>query len=112
VEVATVPEAFVVRQFDPTLPNPVIARLPGRVTVSPDRPIVIPVAVEVPIEIVLEASSTTLPSLEILVPVNVRSAKELLTMRSNKNAATVPPPMNIFLMFMFKYFVILVYLLL
>jgi hypothetical protein len=56
---------------------PTIDRLPGRVTVWPNLPIVIPVAVEVPMEIVPAPSMMTLPSPEMVVPVNVSDAKAI-----------------------------------
>src|ERR1017187_6934387 len=53
---------------------PVMERFPGNVVVAPLLPIVMPVAVEVPMEMVLEPSITTAESPEMFVPVKVRDA--------------------------------------
>ena len=53
---------------------PVIVTVPGNVAVMPDRPMVIPVAVEAPIEIVPVASITLLESHEMLVSLKVKAA--------------------------------------
>jgi hypothetical protein len=62
---------------EPNAAVPVTFTLPGNETVFDALPIVTPVAVEVPIEIVLEPSMTTGPLPEILVLVNVSYAKAI-----------------------------------
>ena len=85
VVVATLPAAFTVRQFDAEVPNAVMAkfvvvalpateRFPKKLTAWPNLPIVMPVAVDVPMEMVLELSITTAPSPEMLVPLKVSAA--------------------------------------
>ena len=97
--VATFPAAPTVRQFDPEVPNAVIAKLvvvaliverfPGKFTVWPILPIVIPVAVDVPIEIVLDESTTTLESPEMFVPLNVSVANAGRAVRA-RTPSTIP----------------------
>jgi hypothetical protein len=69
---------------------PLIVTDPGNIAVIPDRPIVIPVEDDAPIEIVLELSITTPESPVMLVPLKVRAAvaidaaaKKMTTLRAN-----------------------------
>jgi hypothetical protein len=93
VTAATVPETF--SPFAPSLKTPgnvppveveylfplasnsepKIETFPGNVVVAPLFPIVIPVAVDVPMEMVPAPSITTLPSPEIVVPLKLSDAK-------------------------------------
>jgi hypothetical protein len=61
---------------------PVIVTVPGKVAVMPDLPIEISVAEEAPMEMVLELSTTTPESPEMVVPVNVNDANAGRAMRA------------------------------
>jgi hypothetical protein len=66
--------------------------VPGRVTVFPDCPIVIEVAVELPILIVLAPSILTAPSPVTVVPLNVKAAEAIEIVAKMANAMAAPAP--------------------
>jgi hypothetical protein len=84
---------------------PVIERFPGNVVVMPDLPIVIPVAEEVPMEIVPVASMMLFESPVMLVPLNVSAAKAIETLaRRRMTAAEMMLPTENFFMLLVIYF--------
>lgn len=64
---------------------------PGNVAVMPDRPTVIPVEDDAPIEIVLELSITTPESPVMLVPLNVNAAVAMDAAAKNMTTARDAP---------------------
>jgi hypothetical protein len=103
VVVATFPEPFTVRQFDPEVPSAVMARLvaemvPGNATVWPALPIVMPVADDVPMEIVLDPSMAMPTSPDMVVLLNVSAAEAIEILAKNKTMATPMLPMESFFM--------------
>ena len=64
-----------IMRFWSVVEAPVIVTVPGNVAVIPDRPIEMPVAEEAPMEMVLELSTTTPESPEMVVPLKVNAAK-------------------------------------
>jgi hypothetical protein len=117
VVVATLPAAFTVRQFDAEVPNAVMAKFvvvalpvkrlveetfPGKSTVCPDCPILIPVAEFVPMEIVPVASITLFESPVMLVPLKVSAAEaaEMPAKRTSVTAAPMLIPVENFFIFM------------
>ncbi len=66
---------------------------PGKVVILFGDPMVIPVAVEVPMEMVLVPSTMTLPSPEMVVSLNVRAAEAVRKpIKATVAIAVVMPP--------------------
>jgi hypothetical protein len=87
----------------------VTATVPGKVVVTPVLPIVIPVAVEVPMEIVPVASITLFESPVMLVPLKVSAANAIETPANKRRMAAAPmPTTEMFFMYVVVFIIILV----